>query len=123
MNKWKGFVGNILRINLSNNRILEEPLDKETVRRFLGGVGYASKILWDEIEPGIDPLGLKNKLIMTTGPLTGTLCPGSGSWDICFKSPLTNVWGETRCGSSWGPELKYAGYDMVVLEGFSEELV
>ncbi|UCH01665.1 MAG: aldehyde ferredoxin oxidoreductase family protein, partial [Candidatus Bathyarchaeota archaeon] len=83
----------------------------------------ASKILWDEIEPGIDPLGLKNKLIMTTGPLTGTLCPGSGSWDICFKSPLTNVWGETRCGSSWGPELKYAGHDMVILEGLSEELV
>lgn len=123
MEKFYGFVGKILRIDLTRRKIMKESLNPEIARKFGGGVGYAAKILWDELEPRIDPLSPENKLIMATGPLTGTLCPCSGSWEACFKSPLTNVWGESRCGGGWGPELKYAGFDMVILEGRAEKPV
>ena len=123
MKKLNGFAGNTLRVNLTNKKITKKPLEKEIVQKFLGGVGYAAQLLWKELEPGIDPLGPKNKIVITTGPLTGTLCPGSGSWEACFKSPLTNVWGESRCGGGLGPELKYAGFDIVILEGKSKDPV
>ncbi|MFX0067879.1 MAG: aldehyde ferredoxin oxidoreductase family protein [Promethearchaeota archaeon] len=114
--KWYGYVGKILRVNLTNGKIVEEPLSRNIAEKFLGCVGYASKILWDELKAG-DPLSPENKLIIATGPLTGTLEPGSGSWEACFKSPLTNGWGEARCGGFLGPELKFAGFDMVIIEG------
>ncbi|MDH5441237.1 MAG: aldehyde ferredoxin oxidoreductase family protein [Candidatus Bathyarchaeota archaeon] len=119
--KWFGFVGRILRVDLTRGAISKEPMKKEFAKKFLGGVGYPAKILWDELKPRIDPLSQENKLILATGPLTGTLCPGSGSFSACFKSPLTNVWGESRCGGDWGPELKFAGFDLLVLEGKSEK--
>ena len=118
-----GYAGNILRIDLTNRKIMREPLDAEIAQMFLGGSGYGAKLLWDELEPEVDPLGRKNKFIIATGPLTGTLCPGSDSWVACFKSPLTNCWGESRSGGGLGPELKRAGYDFVVLEGASEKPV
>ncbi len=121
--KWFGFVGKILRVNLTKGVISKEPMKKEFAKKFLGGVGYPAKILWNELKPGIDPLSRQNKLILATGPLTGTLCPGSGSFSACFKSPLTNVWGESRGGGDWGPELKFAGFDLLVLEGKSEKPV
>jgi len=120
---WNGFVGNILRIDLTSKKIVKSALDRKTAQMFLGGIGYSAKILWDELKPGIDPLGPENKLIISTGPLTGTLCPGSDSWIACFKSPLTNCWGETRSGGGLGPELKRAGFDLVILEGISESPV
>jgi len=121
--EWYGFVGKTLRVNLTNGKVLKESLNRKFVHKFLGGVGYAAKVLWDELKPGVDPLSPENKLIMITGPLTGTLCPGSGSFSVCFKSPLTDVWGESRCGGDWGPELKFAGFDLIVLEGKSERPV
>jgi aldehyde:ferredoxin oxidoreductase len=121
--KWNGFVGKILRIDLIDKEITKENLDEKIARSFLGGVGYSAKILWNELKPGIDPLGPENKFIISTGPLTGTLFPGSDSWCACFKSPLTNCWGESRSGGGLGPELKRAGYDLVILEGVSEEPV
>ncbi|MFX0096794.1 MAG: aldehyde ferredoxin oxidoreductase N-terminal domain-containing protein, partial [Candidatus Hodarchaeota archaeon] len=81
--KWFGYVGKILRVNLTNGKIVEELLSKNIAEKFLGCVGYAAKILWDELRAG-DPLSLDNKLIIATGPLTGTLEPGSGSWEACF---------------------------------------
>jgi aldehyde:ferredoxin oxidoreductase len=118
-----GFVGKIARVDLTNGKVKKEPIDEKTAKRFVGCVGYAAKILWDELKPGIDPLGPENKLIMATGPLTGTLVPNSGSYEACFKSPLTGVWAETRSGGRWGSYLKYAGYDMLILEGKSEKPV
>ncbi len=123
MKRMNGFAGNILRVNLTNEKITKEPLEKEIVKKFLGGVGYAAHLLWKELKPGTDPLSPDNKLIIATGPLTGTLCPGSGSWEACFKSPLTNIWGESRCGGGMGPELKYAGFDILILEGKAKDPV
>ncbi|MEM4522899.1 MAG: aldehyde ferredoxin oxidoreductase family protein [Nitrososphaeria archaeon] len=121
--EWNGFVGRILRINLTDKKVTKRELDEKIAKSFLGGVGYSAKILWDELKPGIDPLCPENKFIISTGPLTGTLCPGSDSWIACFKSPLTNCWGEARSGGGLGPELKRAGYDFVILEGASKEPV
>lgn len=118
-----GFTGKFLRINLSNEKITKEDLDVNIARLFLSGTGYASKILWNELKPGDNPLGPENKLILSSGLLTGTGCPGSDSLFSCFKSPLTNCWGEARCGGGMGIELKKTGFDMIIIEGKSERPV
>jgi len=118
-----GYAGNILRANLTTGKITKESVNEKTARKFLGCTGYATKILWDELKPGIDPLSPENKLLFTAGPLAGTRCPGSDSLFSCFKSPLTNCWGESRCGGGMGTELKKTGFDIVIIEGASQEPV
>ncbi|MFW6149856.1 MAG: aldehyde ferredoxin oxidoreductase N-terminal domain-containing protein, partial [Atribacterota bacterium] len=89
-----GYAGKQLRISLSDEgEIKKEELDKEILRKYLGGSGYAAKLLYDELDSGIDPLGVKNKLVFATSPLTRRKVPGGGSLEVCFKSPLTGVWG------------------------------
>jgi len=118
-----GFVGKILRVNLSEKSCISEPFKEDLARKFLGGSGYATKILLDELKPGVDPLSPENKLILATGILTGTLCEGSSGWHAVTKSPLTGMWTGTRSGGFFSSELKYAGYDMVILDGRAEEPV
>ncbi|MEM1976836.1 MAG: aldehyde ferredoxin oxidoreductase N-terminal domain-containing protein, partial [Nitrososphaerota archaeon] len=118
-----GYAGKILRVNLSKKKVAEEELKPELLRLYLGGTGYAARILWDELERGVDPLSPENKLIACTGPLTGTLAPCSGSIEFAFKSPLTGIFGQTRAGGGFGPRLKYAGYDFIVIEGASDKPV
>ncbi|MEJ2716389.1 MAG: aldehyde ferredoxin oxidoreductase family protein [Deltaproteobacteria bacterium] len=115
-----GFMGKILRANLSAGKISEEPLSEVTARRFLGGSGLATKYLYDELEPGTDPLGSENKLILMTGPLTGTISPSSGRFSAVSKSPLTGFWGSANSGGRWGVDLKRSGFDGIILEGRSE---
>ena len=116
-----GYAGKLLRINLSLDKVSEEELNAEMLRKLLGGVGYAAQLLYDEIPAFTDPLSPENKLIFATGPLTGTGAPGSGSIEVCFKSPLTGIWGEARAGGEWGSALKRAGYDFLVIEGKAKE--
>ena len=117
MFKGKGYVGKILRVNLSNGKISKEPLLDFVVKNYIGGNGFSAYYLYRELEPGIDPLGSKNKIVIGTGPLTGTLWPSSGRFSIGAKSPLTGFWGEANSGGFFGPELKYAGYDAIIIEG------
>ena len=114
---YKGYAGQILWVNLEEGRIRRQALTKELARNFVGGSGFAARILYDELEPHIDPLGPGNKLFMGTGPLTGTPFPSTGRFMLAAKSPLTGIWGESHAGGHLGPELKYAGYDAVVIEG------
>jgi len=123
MVEWFGFIGKLLRVNLTKGKIVEEPLRSDIVENYLGCTGYAARLLWEEMPPRIDPLSPENKIIFSTGPLTGTLCPSGGSYHICFKSPLTGIWGESRSGGIFGPKLKFAGFDFVVIEGRSENPV
>ncbi|MBN1687242.1 MAG: hypothetical protein JW852_11340, partial [Spirochaetales bacterium] len=116
-----GYAGKLLRVDLTTENIGVEEIDTEVLRQYLGGVGYAARLLYDELEAGIDPLGPQNKLIFATGPLTGTLAPGSGFAEVCFKSPLTGIWGESKCGGEWGGSLRKAGYDFLVVEGSAKE--
>lgn len=118
-----GYAGKQLRINLSNEKITVENIDPFIIRKFLGGVGYGAYLLYSELSPGIDPLGPDNKLVFATGPLTGTGAPGSGSVEVCFKSPLTGIWGEARSGGEWGKALRNAGYDFLIIEGKAKEPV
>ncbi len=117
MENLNGYAGNILRVNLNERSFKIESLDHSDVRNYLGGVGLAAKILYEEIPKGLDPLSSENKIIFATGPLTATAAPGSGSVNLCFKSPLTGGWGESRSGSDWGAMLKKAGYDLLIIEG------
>jgi aldehyde:ferredoxin oxidoreductase len=118
-----GYMGKICRVNLTRKEIRLEDLRERDVMRFLGCSGYAAKILWDELEPHVEPLSEENKIVFATGPLTGTLCPSGGSYELCFKSPLTGIWCQSRSGGSFGPRLKKAGFDYIVIEGKSDDPV
>jgi aldehyde:ferredoxin oxidoreductase len=117
------FMGKILRVNLSKGRISEEPLPEKDARMFLGGSGLATKYLFDELKPGLDPLGPENKLIFMTGPLTGTVSPSSGRFSAVAKSPLTGFWGSANSGGRWGLDLKKSGFDGIIFEGRASEPV
>ncbi|MCK5265450.1 MAG: aldehyde ferredoxin oxidoreductase family protein, partial [Candidatus Thorarchaeota archaeon] len=112
-----GYMGKILRINLTTSTITEEFPDEDTLRKYLGGAGLATKILFDETEPGIDPLGPENKLIFMTGPLTGTNSPSTGRYSVVTKAPLTNGWGQANSAGFWGRDFKRSGFDGVIFEG------
>jgi aldehyde:ferredoxin oxidoreductase len=95
-------------------------LREDVLRTYLGGKCLGAKILYEELEPGIDPLGPKNKLIFAAGPLTGAPFAGHSRYAVMGKSPLTGGWGESHAAGFFGPELKYAGYDVIVVEGRAE---
>ncbi|MDT7944005.1 MAG: aldehyde ferredoxin oxidoreductase family protein [Dehalococcoidia bacterium] len=112
-----GWVGQVLRIDLSAGKVVKEPLNMQWARQFIGGRGLGTKYLYEEIDPRCDPLGPENKVIFATGPLTGTYAPTGGRYMVLCKSPLTDAIACSNSGGYWGPELKFAGYDMVILEG------
>ncbi len=127
-------MGKYLDVDLSTGRIKEKKIDPEIARKFLGGKGYATYLLYlelkQEIKEGkspkeIDPLGPENVLIFATGPATGVPgFPCSGRYHVMgLRSPLTGSIGSANSGGEWGPKLKFAGYDMVVLRGASEKPV
>ncbi len=111
------FTGKILRINLDKETTSTETIEETFYRRHFGGRGLISYILLNELEPKIDPLGPKNKLIFTCGPVTGAPVSGSGRNSVGAKSPLTGAYGEAEVGGFWGAELKQAGFDAIIIEG------
>src|SRR6056297_4338363 len=115
--KLYGYAGKQLRVSLSEKKIKKEKLDLGTMRKFLGGSGYGIKLLYDELDANIDPLGESNKLLFMTSPLTQRVVPGGGSLEVCFKSPLTNTWGESRVGDEFGFALRKGGFDFAIIEG------
>lgn len=117
-----GWVGKILRVDLTKGDYVEEELDVNLAKKFVGGRGLASKILFDEIDPMIDPLSPGNKLIFATGPATGAALGGS-RYMVVTKSPLTGTIGTANAAGGFGPTLKFAGYDLIIFEGRSEEPV
>ena len=112
-----GYVGKILRVNLSENKITTEPLELETAQMFMGGRGLGSKIIFEEVAPKTDPLGVENKIVFATGPLTGSRAPSCCRFVVVTKSPVTNTITMANAGGFFGPELKFAGYDAIVIEG------
>ncbi|NMC11568.1 MAG: aldehyde ferredoxin oxidoreductase family protein [Chloroflexi bacterium] len=120
---YKGYGGSYLRVNLTTRQINKFPLANEWVENFLGGNGIGTKILWDEVPEIASPLGPDNKLIIATGPLCGSPMPNSGRVEFIAKSPLTGIYGDANAGGQFGPELKSAGYDVIIFEGQSDEPV
>ena len=116
-----GYQNNVLRINLKEKTASTEPLRMDFARKYIGSKGLAIRYMYEELEPGIDALGEKNKLFLTTGPLTGTPVPCSGKLSVAAKSPATGTMNDCSIGGHAGIRIKFAGYDMILFEGISEE--
>ncbi|NHI89438.1 MAG: aldehyde ferredoxin oxidoreductase [Candidatus Thorarchaeota archaeon] len=114
-----GVGGHTLWVNLTKGSIEKKPLDEEVISNYLMGAGYLSRVLFDLIPQGIDPLSEKNVLGMATGLLTGSMFPQASRHVIAALSPLTDIWGESHAAGFWGAELKFAGYDAIVFTGAS----
>lgn len=119
----KGFLGKLLEVNLTTKDIKEIPLDEGIAKDFMGATGYSVRYLYDYIEEETDPLGAENILMFMTGPLCLSNAPTSGRFTVCSKSPYTGIWGEANCGGYFGPELKKAGYDGIIIRGVSDNPV
>ncbi|RLE70878.1 MAG: aldehyde ferredoxin oxidoreductase, partial [Thermoprotei archaeon] len=115
--EWKGYVGRLLYVDLSEEKLSDRELAEEEVEMYIGGIGLAAKIVCEEVNPRVDPFAPENVLVFMTGPLTGTLVPTSGRYVVAAKSPLTLAWGEAHASGFWAVELKKAGYDGIVVRG------
>ena len=115
-----GWAGHILRVDLSRGKATKEPLRLDWAEEYIGGRGLAARYLYEEMDPSVDALGPDNKLIMATGPLTGTNASCGSRYMVVTKGPLTGAITTSNSGGHWGPELKFAGYDMVIVEGRSD---
>ncbi len=112
-----GYLGRILRVDLSREALWDEGLNEEYARNYVGGSGLAARYLYDMLDAHTDPLGPDNPLFFLTGPLVGTPMNSAGRYSACARSPLTGIWGEANSGGFFGPELRYAGYDGVLITG------
>ncbi|HSR10964.1 MAG TPA: aldehyde ferredoxin oxidoreductase family protein [Thermodesulfobacteriota bacterium] len=117
------YAGKILHVDLTAEKFREENLSPERIRKFIGGRGINADILFAATRPGIDPLGEDNVLIFGTGALTGTFAPSSGRMTITAKGPATNLYLKSSVGGHFAPELKFAGYDFLVIRGKAERPV
>ncbi len=117
------WAGKILRVDLTNGTVKAEPLNMAWAQAYIGSRGLASKYLVEELDPKVDPLSPANKLIWSTGPLTGTMASTGGRYTVVTKGPLTGAIACSNSGGYFGAELKMAGWDMVIVEGKSPKPV
>jgi aldehyde:ferredoxin oxidoreductase len=115
--------GRILRVNLTDGTIHHHPTEEHLVRAFLGGRGLNVKRLWDELPAHTDGLSPENMLVFGVGPLVGTLFPGGARFNVTAMSPQTGILGDSNAGGFFGPELKFAGYDQVIIQGRADHPV
>ena len=113
--------GRLLRINLTSGKSGIETVPEQIAADFIGGRGYGIRYLWDEIKPGTDPLSAENKLILVTGPLAGSSVQALSRWMAITKSPQTGAFARSVCGADFGAWLKFAGYEMIILEGKADK--
>lgn len=118
-----GYTGKILRVNLTDRVVTTEDLSVATAEQFIGGSGFGIKYLFDEVPAKADALGPENKLIFASGPLSGTNVPCASRMAVTAKSPLTGAVGMALTGGQFPVELKFAGYDILIVEGRSEKPV
>lgn len=114
-----GWEDKILRVDLTRGNSYVDKLQSDIARQYIGGRGLGLRLLYDEINPSIDPLDAENKLMLGAGPLTGTSVPTGGRFTIVYKSPLTGGIDNPVYVEYFGARLKFAGYDMLIVEGES----
>lgn len=114
-----GYMGKILRINLSEGTFKEEELPDEIYRQYFGGYGLGAKLIYESIPAKTDALGPDALLGFFPGLLTGTVAPLTGRFMVAGKSPLTGTWGDSNCGGYFGPEIKKCGYDAILIKGIA----
>lgn len=118
-----GYNGKILRVNLSTGKIKVEEPDELFYRTYMGGRAIAAYYLLKELKSGIDPLRRENKLIFATSVVTGAPFPGNSRFTVAAKSPMTGGYGESEAGGFWAAELKFSGYDAIIVEGRADKPV
>ena len=116
-----GYTGRVLCVDLTHKKTKIERISNGFCEKYIGGNGFAIRLLYDKTKPKIDPLSPDNVLIFAVGPFAGTIVPTSGKYIVQAKSPLTNFMGESVSSGWWGQALKRAGYDSIVIEGRSEK--
>ncbi|MDD2696151.1 MAG: aldehyde ferredoxin oxidoreductase family protein [Anaerolineales bacterium] len=118
-----GYGGSILRVDLTSGKITKEPTPPKVARDYIGGRGFGAYFLFKEVPQDADPLGPQNKLIISSGPLSGMMIPGAGKCDFTTKSPLTGGYASASLGGHFTAEMKYTGLDSIILEGISPKPV
>ncbi len=112
-----GYAGKFLHVDLTNATCSDFTIDDATLKKCIGGSCLAAKLFLDRYPLDLDPLAPENPFMIMTGPMVGSGFPGTSRFTICAKSPQTGIWGESACGGTFGPDLKRAGYDGIVIEG------
>jgi aldehyde:ferredoxin oxidoreductase len=115
--------GRFLRVNLTNRKTTTASVPESVATDFIGGRGYGVRFLYDELKPGVDPLGEENKLLMLSGPLAGTTAIAVSRWMACTKSPLTGGYARSVCGADFGAWLRFVNYDSLIVEGKADKPV
>lgn len=119
-----GYMGKILRVDLTKEKISVENLpDQAVLRMYVGGTGMGIKVINDEVPPGVEWSDPNNRLVWLTGPLTGTRAPGSGTYTVATKGPLTNFFVASHSNGFFGLRLKQAGYDAIIIQGKAKRWV
>ncbi len=114
-----GYGGSLLRVDLTRGEVTKEALDPALARDYLGGRGFAARILYGALERGVDPWGPDNILVVAAGPLSGLLIPGAGKTTFAAKSPATGGYADSNMGGHFSADMKYAGYDLFLFQGCS----
>lgn len=112
-----GWSGSVLRVHLTKGTVTREATDIALAHTYLGARGFGGQIIGDEVASDTDPLSPANKIVFAPGPLTGTFAPSAGRYEVVTKAPLNNVIAASNSGGAFGPELKFAGYDALIVEG------
>ena len=115
--EFDGYAGKILEVDLIKGKTKRISLEWDVASKYIGGKGFAARYLYDQLPQGCDPFDPENLLVFAAGPLTGTLVPGSGRCLVSTKSPATGLWLDANCGGSFGPEMKMAGLDALIIKG------
>ncbi|MFC1920445.1 aldehyde ferredoxin oxidoreductase family protein [Chloroflexota bacterium] len=115
--------GKILEVDLSNREIIKREIDPEFARKYVGGMGFSNRILYDEVGPEVDPLSPDNIIIFAPGTFAGSQIPATCRMEVTNKHPQTGTIGTGNTGGFWGMQLKRAGYDMLIVRNQSEKPV
>jgi aldehyde:ferredoxin oxidoreductase len=116
-----GYVGKILRVDLSQEKITVEPLENSILRKFIGGAGLGAKYLYDEVPEGVEWSDPENRLLFFSGPFGGTRYAGSGMIAVVSKGPMTNMAGSSQANGFFGTYLKFSGFDGVIIQGKAKD--
>ncbi|MFO8019520.1 MAG: aldehyde ferredoxin oxidoreductase family protein [Promethearchaeia archaeon] len=122
-NKYYGFSGKLIEVDLTDLKASVTALNKKYAKKFMGGAGFVCRYLYEYIGKDTDALGRDNIMMIMNGPFSATKAPCFGRFVICAKSPYTQLWGEANCGGTFGPELRKAGFDGILIKGKAEDPV
>lgn len=118
-----GYMGKILRVDLTNKKIIKEKLNENIARLYLGGSGFGAYFLHKEVPAGVKWDDPENRIILSSGPFGGTKLPGTGSFSLCTKGPMTDMAVTTQANGFWGAYLRFSGYDAIIIQGRSPDWV